>query len=300
MKNVFFIISLAILASCSKSNSPEKETNSPASVTETVLPDSENDRTLYINKAGYFTETDEFYVSLLFKKPISQEYFDSLTNKADSTVFEDDGTGRFRLPMQVAREAFDLMNLDEVKIYNDRHRFLTSAKLVRVEYVVDVNGYFVAVFKPKEAVPEDEGGFYCIGTAEVTLDDIETQTIKSKELTERIKKELAINPFYMWSVEHVHVQPDNTTYSIFAFAEESNESVSYLTEFSNDSLKVLYKLQDEIAFYGILPVAAKINGKPVLLLHIVLPESDAVDDYVLAIYDGKEYRLVENHRIELR
>ncbi len=289
-----------MLVSCSKNASSERETNTPVNVPETLAQDAESDRTLYINKMGYFAETDEFYVSLLFKEPITIDYFDSLTNKADSAVFEDDFFSRSRLPMPVAKEAFDLRSLDEVKIYNDHHRFLTIARLVRVEYVVDVNGYFVAVFKPKERVSDDEDGFYCIGREDVDLSSIETQRIKSEELTERIKKELAIRPHYIWSVEHVHVQPDNTTYSIFAFAEDSGETVSYLTEFGDDGLKVLYKLQDEIAFYGILPVPVKIREKPVLLLHIVLPESDAVDEHVLATYDGNEYRLVENHRVELR
>lgn len=95
------------------------------------------------------------------------------------------------------------------------------------------------------------------------------------------------------------MKPYNSTYSLFAFSQENGETVSYLTELKDGNLRVLYKLREEYAFYGILPVPVEIKGKPVLLLHIILLESDAVDDYVVATYDGAEYRLLENYRIKL-
>lgn len=187
MKNLLLVF-LVLLFSCSTSPGSERMADSTVNASEPTLQSSANDSTLYVNMVGYFMDTDEFYVSLVPNKPMTEEYFNFLSDKADSVVFQDEGSGRFRLPMAIAKEAFDLRDLGEIKIYNAQHQFLTNAKLKRAEYVVDMNGHFVAVFKPEKVVPRDGDSFYCLGMAKVGLKSIKTQTIESDELTERIKK----------------------------------------------------------------------------------------------------------------
>ncbi|WP_266204552.1 hypothetical protein [Pontibacter kalidii] len=295
-KSLLLVLLKVILLSCTVE--PLEERVEQASEASVHTPAQSS--VLYLNKVGYFPETGEFYVSLHSIKPLTEEDYNFLSKKADSVVFDDNEKGRFRLPKATAREYFNFSSLDTIKVYDSEHNFITKATLARAEHFLHINGYFIAVFKPADVVPDRQADFYCLGTASVELEDLTMQSVASEELTERIIKELDLKPEYVWHSEHVLVEPYNATYSVYAFSEGSGKTISYITELKDNELRVLYKLQEEYTLNSIQPVPVERNGKPVLLLHLTLPESDAVDDYVVGVYDGKEYQLLPDNRIKLK
>jgi hypothetical protein len=202
--------------------------------------------------------------------------------------------------LNIAKEALDLRKLEEVKVYNANHQFISNAKFKRVEYFDELNGGFIAVFTPQEKVSENEESFYCIGKEKAPLKEIKNQTVENEELSERIKKELKIVPEYVSRIEHIRIQPYNSIFSIYAYVESNGQAVSYLTEYKNNKITVLHKLKDEVAFNGFMPTAIEKNGKPILLIHLILPDSDAVDEYVVATFDNSEYKLEKNNLISLK
>ena len=53
----------------------------------------------------------------------------------------------------------------------------------------------------------------------------------------------------------------------------------------------------EFAFDSFLPIPIERNGKPVLLINIILPNSDAVDEYLVSTFNKTEYVLEKDNRI---
>lgn len=299
MKIVTSILFLALLSSCSQHSNREQEkpdrNDEHGEIAE--LQSYSNDSVLYVNRVGYFSETNEFYVPLNFTKPFGNDIYDFLEDKTDSLIFDNGEKSRRRLPMEVAKDVLDLRQLGEIRIFDTNHQYITNAKLKRAEYLVDLNGYFIAVFSPDKKGFRTEEGFYCLGTAKVDLKSIKVIELEDEQLTATIRKEVEANPEYISRVEHLKILPYNTIYSIYAFVGKDGGATSYLTEFKNNKLTVLHRLEDEVAFDRFLPIPLERNGKPVLLIDIILPDSDAVDDCLVSTFDGLGYVLEKDNRI---
>ena len=302
MKSLKFTLILVLCISCTKQSKPkEVNTKSKEVIEENIISQTlKDDSILYINSINYFPKTNEFYVPLSFSKPFDNKIHDILREKTDSVIYDNGETSRERLPLNIAKEALDFRQLEEVKVYSAHHQFITNAKFKRAEYFDDLNGGFIAVFTPKDKVSENIESFYCIGMAKVHLKKIKAQTIEDEELSEKIKKELNIVPQYISRVEHIRIQPYNSILSIYAYVGLDGQAISYLTEYKNDKIAVLHMLKDEVVFNGFMPTAIEKNGKPVLLIHMILPDSDAVDEYVVATFNNSEYILEKNNLISLK
>jgi hypothetical protein len=304
MKSLYQIVLLTLLLSCSsktESNETQDVVHKQDVVHQSEHEESSLDSSPYLNKIDYFPETGDFYIFLDSKRQLSSEEFDALSNKREALIYEEDELARYEFPMQLAKEEFDLSSLpQELQLYDEQHQFVARAKLVRTEYLISFYNGFIATYKPEAPIEGKGKSFYCLSPDKVTLEDMSSHPIQDEGLSDRIKTELNIKPEYIWNQQHVSVQPYDLVLSFIAFHQANGKTISYLTEFRDNTIKVLKRLDEEYMIAEVLPIPIEINGMPVLLVNIVLPESGALDEYMVGIYNGSEYELSDNKRIELK
>lgn len=78
------------------------------------------DSSVYVGVVDAFDSTGEFYISI-FSLPHreSENYFEVLPGKTDSVIYEDIESQRNRIPMNIAREYFNLSGLERISVYNN-------------------------------------------------------------------------------------------------------------------------------------------------------------------------------------
>lgn len=291
----------AMLTSCSR-NTETGEKNEPATVSAPTPEQvrSEEKASIYLDKIRLFSQTNEFYFYLDTKERLTADEFMALGRKGDSLIYEEDEVARYRFPMELARKHLDMTHVPhEIRIYSEQHQFVSTARLARVEYLIELNEGFVAVYTPDTGLEQNEKGYYCIGPGDVEFTPVTYQELKDEKLSARIMAELGLKPDYVWAQQHVKVQPGDFMFSVIALDEAEKGTLSYLTELRNDKLKVLRHSDDNFVMWDVLPMPIMKNGRPVLLIQIVLPESDALDENRVGVYDGSAYELEEKNLLVL-
>jgi hypothetical protein len=246
----------------------------------------------YIGYIEKFADNGLFYTDLYFKEDFNYDGYDKVANTGDSTVYKDEETNRRRIPLEKAAEYFDLTGLSEIKIYNRQNELLTTGKFIHVEYLEDaLESRFVAVFDVENHnLTEYE---FCIGNSNANLarlaySAIEDPKLKSAVL-EYLKLDATVNS--IGNVSHYKLNQSGIIYSSI-----SADTTAFIIESANDKFTTIYKSNSSEAISGMVIVSKQVNGRPILITKCLLPESDAMWTSLL-IFDGAEYRVSKNHRI---
>ncbi|NEU07791.1 hypothetical protein GZH53_05660 [Flavihumibacter sp. R14] len=253
---------------------------------------------VYINSIAYFPETQEFYVDLQLKNPDTFDW-ETVTQMTDSVIYRDDEMTRSRLPISVARQHFNLDLLNILEIFSPLHERIAGVKLSRVEYYeTNIESYFIAVFKPAKTLKIKSDIFYCLSPSNELKRAVSSKYIADTLLTARLKKELSIRSGYQFASKHVEVKETGSLYSVLSFQEQPR-NVSYLTELKGNKINLLCKQTEEYAFWDILPIPLYQNDKPILLVTMAVPDTDATLAYTPFVFNGKKYVPFYNNRVKL-
>lgn len=307
------LISLTIIlhVSCQPKADETKSKNDSAShESKSVIPQAETEASTvppephkatgesspYVGEIDAFEETHEYYTTVYYRSDDSTaDNYDYLAAKADSVIYEGDEMRRKRIPFDVAEEYFNITGLEKISVYsNGKH--ISEAELVRVELLEGmIESQFIAVFKPLDPSLFNPQVSYCISSGELTARRINAiwQSIEDSVFTKDLLRNLRLEP-KPWNVIHIRTAPDNTTYSGVTY-----QFKAFLIETSNGQSTILKEIKEDYYIGAILPVHLEINGKPVLLLHMGVNETDMVWTS-LAVFSGKTYEFLEGNRLKGR
>ncbi len=293
---IVIIITAMLIRSCSPQTDAASVKDDPTSYHQQKNQPAKHE--IYLNTISYFPNTQEFYVPLRLKDESGSDW-EALTRKTDSVTFHDDETRRSRLPKHLAEKYFDMILLDTLEVFNVEHKRITGVKLNRVEYYESImEDYFIAVFMSGEKFSSLPESLYSLSP----INKLERKTsynyINDARITERLIRGLNILPLNFWVAKHLQTHDRNLIFSIFAFEEKSG-NVSYLTETKEGTTRMLFKQTNEYCFWDVLPIPLYQNEKPVLLITMAVPETDAALEYVPFAYNGRGYVPFRNNRIRL-
>lgn len=247
----------------------------------------------YIGDVDAFQATHEYYTTVYYRTDVEKsDDYDLLAARADSVVHEDEEMRRKRVPYSIARQYFNLAGLEAISIYNDGHH-VVDARFVRVELLEGmIESQFIAVFKPVDPLAFNPDVSYCISSGDITAKSraITSQAIDDSLFTNELLHTFKLQP-NPWNTVHVKTMPYEAIYSGITFQYKS-----LLIETHSGKSTILKEINEDYYIGAILPVHLEINGKPVLLLHMGVNETDMVWTS-LAVYSGKEYQLLEGNRL---
>jgi hypothetical protein len=302
MRKVFFVAAFISVFSCSTKtqvtdpvsnplDSPALPTREAQEVQADSYPIEFDSSSIYIGLVSYFPETKEFYTSLY--SGYTNPDHDAMYEKLDSVIVSSEELRRERVPMEDARKHFLLQGLDTILIYSSKHRFVSEAVLVRVEYFEEIiDGGYIAVFKAADREVTDTE-FYGVTARKKTVDyrDFYTEQLEDERLTDIVIQKLGKDTSGMYVGWHVRVMPMNTIYSAI-----SNDNESFLSEMNKDGAVILKQMEEDELLTGFLPLPYAQNGKPLFLMHASVRESDMSWEF-LAGFDGKNFSDVKFGRI---
>jgi hypothetical protein len=253
------------------------------------------DSSLYIGEISTFPETGELYTPLYYHEGVDTgNLYESLPEQTDSVIYDDGEIKRSRLPITLARSYLNLTGLDTVSVF-EKGRLACKAGLVRVEYFDDmIETQFIAVFKPLDSSSLPEQPDYCISLGRNPFEsvDISYDYFEDEQLTKNLLATFGPGTQRVWHVSHTRVLPYKSIYSAISF-----ESRLLLIETHNGQSRILQDLNNDLSVLAIIPIHLQSNGKPILLLRMVVNETDIM--YTgLAIYSGKEYVIMDRNRVE--
>lgn len=255
------------------------------------------DSSLFINPIIPFEETREFYVSLYFLDTVEDEDpYKYLSSRTDALIYEGEhGERRSRLPLAIAKQYFDLTGLDRVTIYNSQGNQIMDATFERVEHLEGmIESEFIAVFKPTVQSWSTGDIGYCLSAS---LSSYKTSRhvvseVDNEELTSALYTRFRIDSSNVWKVQHYDLMPGSSTYSVIAL---SPGSLIIETNDSNESTE-LYKTEEDYSIMEITPVHIEINGKPVLLALMGVPDTDMIWTSLM-VYSSSGYKIAQAGRI---
>lgn len=261
----------------------------PISVDEKRL---KPDTSLYIGEIWTFPETGELYTPLYYHEGIDvDKVYQWLPKQTDSTIYEDVEVRRRRLPVTIAKKYLNLSGLDTISVF-EKGKFACTARLVRVEYFDDIiESQSIAVFKPIGSLPEEPD--YCISSGRNPFESvaISYETFEDEQLTKQLLATYGRDASQLWHASHTRILPYDAVYSAISF-----DSRLLLVETQNGQSRVLLDEGQNTSIFELIPTHLQSNGKPILLLKMVVNETDIMWT-ALAIYSGKEYITVDGNRI---
>jgi hypothetical protein len=247
----------------------------------------------YIGDIDAFEETREYYTMVYYRSSDSTaDDYDYLAARADSVIFEDDEMRRKRIPADIAERYFEIAGMERISVYNNG-RHISDADLVRVELLEGViERHFIAVFRPVDPSSFNPEVSYCISTAGLTAKktDLTSVAIDDSVFTKELVQTLGLEPD-TWNSVHVKTKPYNATYSGITC-----QSKAYLIETYGGKSTILKEINEDYYIGAIVPVHLEINGKPVLLLHMGVNETDMVWTS-LAVFSGTTYEFLQGNRL---
>lgn len=292
----YLIILLAFAFACNQNSNEAPKEEQSVIKPKGIARDSSYH--LFLNKVYVFEETGELYTSLYFNKEYGYDSIESIMEHFDSLVFQDDENRRQRIPIEKAKKYFNMSLLDSLYIFNLSPKLLTTAPLVRVEFLEGlIEDEFIAVFKPRENIEEKD--LFGIGGINHFFNEIGSAPLKGERFTDIIKSNLNVKPKYEWRTTNLRIRPYNSILSTYSFSNEDEENITYIFEIKDDKAEILSHLSAEFIIWDLYPAPIQVNGKPVLLLHLVVPETD-MSWHSPAVFDGLKYEIATNSRIKVR
>lgn len=255
-----------------------------------ITPVSTN---VYVNVVRYFKETNEYYVPLYFNEGYSYDDLPSIRLKLDSVISRDSESERKRLPLEEGREYFDLHLLDQLRIYDYRHSLISTSLLKRVEYLDGpIESEFIAVFDAEYV--QEEYQFYGIG-GEMPVDPgFRSRKIRTNPaVIEKARQEYELKLGRAFTSSSVELTSMGSELISFCDLNYAGNEVTHLLEVKGDSIRRLMQMTEEYVIWELIATSLINNDKPVLLLQLVIPDTDAMW-HVPAIYDGEQYQITLN------
>lgn len=241
----------------------------------------------------YINNSNEVYIDLYFNRDsIGDSDYQNLIDNNDSLIYEDMEIRRLRIPNSSARKKIDFRGLGSVILFDKHHNKLTDAKFERVEYLEKpISSGFTAVYKVKEPQYIDSA-VYCIGNLKdkIIISDYELfeDTLMTKQLLDKYK-----------------LTSRNACKSLH-FSDKNKRSIisiinwdfgTLIVEREKDQYRNLFKSTHNENVYDIVFIPITRNGKPVILLKCIKPESD-VEWETLLVFNGTEYISTDRQRLK--
>jgi len=306
MKNLLFLLMITMFCSC-LDNKYLDNLHSPVKGESTEVSDKpethirlETNPNIYVGNIGYFEETGEFYLTVLPVMEMNAQKYYQIALKADLLIYKDAETTRQQLPINIAKQYFDLNFLNFLNVYDYSNSFITRLRFSRVEYYQsNIRSSYIAVFKPEKILTNTKARFYCVSqNASLTQSPVTGVPADSNNLIERIKTEMNIQQKRILAVRHIYNPGSGSIVSILS-CDEKNKGLasSYLTEVKNDKLTLMNFYFEEFAFLDILQLPLEINGRPVFLLTLGIPDTEEDKISAPLVYDGNVYWLTKGNKI---
>lgn len=294
---LFLLFPVAVLFGC---NPRETKTLPKEEKVEPKGEKVEQDRlstTVYVGEMYFFQETREFYTSVYFDPDQDQRDPELFIPLLDSTIYEGKNFRRKRLPMELARNTFMLSDLDSLFVYDTDHRFITTAMLLRIEYLQDgVDDKFIAVYKGDQLKNDPAEQYYCMNKIlpDLQVHDFSYKIINDQSLNGFIVHRLKVKPDH-WKIENIEVLPSRAMYSVVTSSEES-----FITELKDNQFSVLKNMNGKYRIDHILPLPFEVNGKPLLLTYLFIPGIAPRYTSLTVFTDIEEYRILNNNRMRVK
>jgi hypothetical protein len=293
MRSRFHLVTLIVLISCSKTSTPENRltTDHVVDSSESILSTRPSSDSLsYIGYIQKFEDNNSFYTDLYFVNNFNYDRYDEVTKMADSVIFKDEETKRSRIPIEKARQYFNLTGLDNISIYNAKNKKLTTGRLHHIEYFEDfIEAKFIATFYVDD--PNVTDYLFCIGNSKNEVATIDFTPYEDEKLSQAVIDHLNLKEGHIWSIDHYRFK-DQTIYSTV-----SADTTAFIVETIDKTPKTLYKSESNETINGLTMVSHEIEGRPILLTDSGMPETDMTWNSVL-IFNGAEYQVSKDHRIK--
>lgn len=253
-------------------------------------------RKAYINKVWGFQGNHEFYLPLQLKDSVAHtDPFEFLKTQTDSIISANTYQQRKRLLADTAREYFELDILQTIAIYNSGYDFLTDATFKHVEYFEDmIDGMFIAVFEPaNKNLDVGEMELFCLaGDYKSLVEKTKTEEVTKKKWDEKTRDHISFDQESLLTIRHYEIKQNGTTVltALSVQNPDTFETSSFLISRQGQSLTVLKQMKEEQVIWDVLPTPLAYNQKPVLLVEMVIPQTDFTG-YTLGIFNGTGYEL---------
>jgi hypothetical protein len=272
-------------------NTPEATDAPGLSVNEAFA--SIRDSSTYIGLVSDFEGTGELYTDLYFQKTFEFGLYDELRKKSDSLVYQDEEIKRWRVPMPLVFQYFDMRGLQKIGLFDSTNTYVGSATFRRAELFEDfIEGRFIAVFKADGKITGTP--VYGISHGDLKLEDSRYTPIKNDTLNAQVLAFLDINRERLWKVEHFSVNPPGKVHSLV-----SADTTSYLVEKTSGDLRYLYKSRYSEMIDDLVFVPVNINGRPAFLTRSSMPETDMTWSSLL-VFNKTQYEVTDNGRVNLK
>lgn len=251
------------------------------------------------NFVGYVNLVDmpnsgEVYIGVYLKKDnVNDDEYQKIIDLADTVVYSHETLSRYKFPVSLSAEYFNLRGLSTLKIYDFNNKFLTDADFLRIEYLnQSIMSYFIAVYKTHTKL--SEGNYYGISNFTGKLLPVNYSILKDTVATLKILKDLKEKrPYGLLSDNgtHIHLDEDNSVLSVI-----NTEAHYYIVRSIGNVTKVLYKSQpqENVMNVRFIPLTSPL---PHILVNNVKPESD-IEWETLLRFDGIRYKEVEKQLLE--
>src|SRR5688572_11691391 len=290
---------IMMMSACTQQKETTTETKADSTQTsQEILRDPiqlQNDTSIFISSIIPFDETREFYTPVYTLDNLEEGAWESIATKLDSVVYVgDDETKRTRLPLNIAKQYFNLSGLNRISLYNQVGNRITDATLVRIEYLEDlIESQYVAVFKPTIPSAFTSDVYYCITAS---ADSLKTISVGYKELTDtnltaKLFQRFKIDSTKVWEINHLQFLRDNSIWTAIAL-----DQGSFLIETKGNESTILYQSNEDYSIMEVMLVHIEINTKPVLLVTFGKNETDWIWTSLM-VYSSKGYEVVNSSRI---
>jgi hypothetical protein len=253
---------------------------------------------VYIGEMYYFQETDEFYTPLFFNPDFDENETDALISMSDSVVYDHNNTKRRRVPMTVAKTAFNLTGLDSLHIYDTHHTLISEASFIRVEYVENgVEHKFIAVYHAGRLTTDPAERYYCTSDLlrDYYISGFSHRTVNDQSLNKFIIYRLKRDERAKWDITNVEVLPSRATYSVV-----NSSSESFITELNNNQFNVVINMNQAYRVDHIVPLPYEFNQRPLMFITYYKHNEISPETSLAVFADYQEYKLLPYNRLKIK